>query len=64
MTVEKSTMARSKPKMTKRHALIVNLLKIYSIHGYRHSLLEIQKLMYFMQAAGEQLRLNYTQNTG
>ena len=55
-------MTAFRPKMTKRHALIVKLLEIYSSQGYHHSFLEIQKLMYFMQAAGEQLRLNYSKN--
>jgi hypothetical protein len=31
----------------------------YSMPGYRFSLLEIQKLMYFLQIAGEPLKLNY-----
>lgn len=55
-------MTTLRPKMAKTRALLIKLLEIYSRQGYRHSLLEIQKLMYFMQAAGEQLRLNYEKN--
>ena len=60
--VDEIRISTTKPNMTKGRALLVKLLEIYRSQGYRHSLLEIQKLMYFMQAAGEQLRLNYTKN--
>ncbi len=49
----------SKPNMTRGRALLIKLLELYQSHGYRHSLLEIQKLMYFMQNAGENLRLKF-----
>jgi O-acetyl-ADP-ribose deacetylase (regulator of RNase III) len=48
-----------KPKMTRARALLIRLLDIYRKQGYRHSLLEIQKLTYFLQTAGENLRLNF-----
>ena len=60
--VDKMPIATAKPKMTKGRALLIKLLEIYRNQGYRHSLLEIQRLMYFMQAAGEDLRLNYAKN--
>lgn len=49
----------SKPKMTRARALLIRLLELYEIPGYRLSLLEIQKLAYFLQAAGEPLKLRY-----
>jgi uncharacterized protein YwgA len=45
--------------MTRARALLIRLLDIYRKQGYRHSLLEIQKLTYFLQAAGENLKLNF-----
>lgn len=47
------------PSMTRARALFVKLLERYAIPGYRLSLLEVQKLAYFLQVAGEPLRLNY-----
>lgn len=46
-------------QMTKVGALFIKLLHQYAIPGYRLSLLEIQKLAYFLQVAGEPLRLKY-----
>ncbi len=45
--------------MTKSRALFIKLLQQYAIPGYRLSLLEIQKLAYFLQVSGESLRLKY-----
>ncbi|MBI2492070.1 MAG: macro domain-containing protein [Candidatus Rokubacteria bacterium] len=47
------------PKMTRARALLLRLFESYRILGYRLSLLEIQKLAYFLQAGGEPLRLNF-----
>lgn len=47
------------PNMTRARALFIKLIELYSKPGYRMSLLEIQKLAYFLQVAGEPLRLNY-----
>lgn len=60
--VDKIRISTSRPNMTKGRALLIKLLELYRSQGYRHSLLEIQKLMYFMQAAGEDLNLTYTKN--
>ena len=49
-----------KPKMTNGRAILLNLLQYYKEPGYKLTLLEIQKLMYFVQEAGESLRLKYT----
>jgi O-acetyl-ADP-ribose deacetylase (regulator of RNase III) len=47
------------PKMTRGKALLIRLLQQYLVPGYQLTLLEIQKLMYFLQEAGEPLRLRY-----
>jgi O-acetyl-ADP-ribose deacetylase (regulator of RNase III) len=51
-----------KPNMTHGRASLLLLMDSYTVPGYdyRLSLLEVQKLMYFMQASGENLKLNYT----
>lgn len=54
--------ATSKPEMTRGRALLIRLLDIYRSQGYRHTLLEIQKLMYFLQEAGEKLRLKFNKH--
>jgi hypothetical protein len=50
-----------KPKMTPGRAAVLALMSRYQVPGYdyRLSLLEVQKLAYFLQAAGEPLRLDY-----
>lgn len=52
---------RRVPKMTKGRAALVGLMRRYSEGGIDPliSLLEVHKMMYFMQCAGENLRLNY-----
>jgi O-acetyl-ADP-ribose deacetylase (regulator of RNase III) len=47
------------PNMTRARALFIKFLQQYSLPGYRLSLLEIQKLAYFLQISGEPLRLKY-----
>ncbi len=56
--------ATSKPKMTAGRAVLLSLMKRYLVPGYdyRLSLLEVQKLAYFLQVAGEPLRLEYEAN--
>ncbi|WP_410491867.1 macro domain-containing protein (plasmid) [Bacillus thuringiensis] len=49
----------NKPKMTKARALLLLLMEQYRAPGYHLSLLEIQKLAYFLQECGEPLRLNF-----
>jgi O-acetyl-ADP-ribose deacetylase (regulator of RNase III) len=48
-----------RPKMTVARALFVKLMEQYLQLDYRLTLLEIQKLAYFLQEAGEPLRLRY-----
>ena len=57
--VEKMPVRTQPPNMTPARALLIRLLDLYARQGYRHSLLEVQKLAYFLQEAGEPLHLNY-----
>ncbi|MGD2179838.1 type II toxin-antitoxin system antitoxin DNA ADP-ribosyl glycohydrolase DarG [Lusitaniella coriacea] len=56
---EKMLTSQTKPQMTRARALFVRLLELYGIPGYRLTKLEIQKLAYFLQVAGEPLQLRY-----
>lgn len=49
----------NRPKLTRARALFLMLMNDYSIPGYKLSLLEIQKLAYFLQTVGEPLRLGF-----
>lgn len=57
---EQIRVATDRPNMTVGRAALIYLMERYTMPGYRFSLLEIQKLMYFLQIAGEPLKLNYT----
>lgn len=48
-----------KPGMTPARALFIKSMHQYGALNYRRTLLEIQKLGYFLQEAGENLRLRY-----
>jgi O-acetyl-ADP-ribose deacetylase (regulator of RNase III) len=48
-----------RPRMTAARALLIQLLAQYSVLGYSRSLLEVQKLAYLLQEAGEPLRLSF-----
>jgi O-acetyl-ADP-ribose deacetylase (regulator of RNase III) len=50
-------------KMTASRALLVKLIEQYTTMAYRLTLLEIQKLAYFLQEAGEPLQLRYEAGT-
>ena len=47
----------SRPKLTVARALFIRLMDLYASQSYRLTLLEIQKLAYFLQEAGQPLRL-------
>jgi len=51
-----------RPAMTTARALLIKLIEQYTHLAYRLSLLEIQKLAYFLQEAGEPLRLQFTKS--
>jgi O-acetyl-ADP-ribose deacetylase (regulator of RNase III) len=48
-----------RPKITTARSLLIKLMSAYATLDYSQSLLEVQKLAYFLQEAGEQLRLKY-----
>ncbi|TAH34688.1 MAG: Appr-1-p processing protein [Planctomycetota bacterium] len=48
------------PKLTRARALYLLLMEQYAALGYERTQLEIQKLAYFLQEAGEPLRLRFT----
>ncbi len=52
----------TKPKMTVARALLIKLMKQYSRFAYRLTLLEIQKLAYFLQESGMDLKLRYVKH--
>lgn len=51
-----------KPPMTVSRALFIQLLERYGEPGYGLTKLEIQKLAYFLQEAGEPLKLRFEKN--
>lgn len=59
---EKMPVATKKPNMTRARALFISLLELYGIPGYELTKLEIQKLAYFLQEAGETLTLPYVKH--
>ncbi len=59
---EEMPVRTSTPKMTLARALFIKLMQFYTRHAYRLTLLEIQKLAYFLQESGLNLRLNYVKH--
>ena len=49
----------SRPKMTLLRAAVLCLIDRYAVPGYRVTMLEIQKLVYFLKAAGEPIELKF-----
>jgi O-acetyl-ADP-ribose deacetylase (regulator of RNase III) len=56
---DKVKIGTTKPELTTSRALFIALMENYAIPGYKLTLLEIQKLAYFLQELGEPLKLNY-----
>lgn len=56
---EEMKVKTKRPNMTPARAALLSLFEAYGIPGYRLTLLEIEKLAYFLQEAGEALRLNF-----
>ncbi len=56
---KKMPVRTKRPKMTVARALFIKLMQQYTDLAYRLTLLEIHKLAYFLQEAGEPLRLRY-----
>ena len=56
---EQMPVRTKRPAMTPARALLVKLMEQYASLAYRLTLLEIHKLAYFLQEAGEPMRLQY-----
>jgi len=52
--------ATKEPNMTRGRAALLAVFRKYLVPGYELTMLEIQKLAYFLQVAGEPLRLAFT----
>lgn len=50
---------RNRPRVTPSRAVLLELMNRYGELGYSRKLLEVQKLAYFLQIAGEPLKLRY-----
>jgi len=61
---DKMPIATKKVKLTRARALLIRLIELYrrGEGAYRLGLLEVQKLSYFLQEAGEPLKLKYTKD--
>ncbi len=55
-------MRTEKPKMSAAKALLIKLMKQYARFAYRLTLLEVQKLAYFLQESGMDLKLRYVKH--
>ena len=56
---EEMKIATARPRMTPTRAALLGVLQSYALPGYRASMLEVQKLAYFLQVAGEPLNLRF-----
>lgn len=63
LNIEKVNAVNINPSLTQPRAMVLDLIKQYSILGYEATLLEVQKLAYFLQRFGEPLRLQYKKHT-
>jgi O-acetyl-ADP-ribose deacetylase (regulator of RNase III) len=52
----------ARPKLTAARARVIEVLAAYLGLGYELSLLEVQKLLYFLQTAGDELKLGYVKH--
>lgn len=57
--VEEMPVATARPRMNHNRAALITMMLNYGIPGYRLTLLEIQKLAYFLQVAGQPLELRF-----
>jgi O-acetyl-ADP-ribose deacetylase (regulator of RNase III) len=61
--VSDMVVATERPRLTRARALLIRLLGLYRREGYKSTLLEVQKLAYFLQEAGEPMHLNFVKHT-
>lgn len=59
---DKMIIGTKKPRMTEARALLLASLNNYTEPGYRLTLLEIQKIAYFLQEAGVPLKLDFVKH--
>jgi O-acetyl-ADP-ribose deacetylase (regulator of RNase III) len=59
ISADKIVVRTTKPTLTRARALLLKIMDIYGRPGYELSTLEIQKLSYFLQEAGEPLQLKF-----
>jgi len=59
---DKMVVATKKPNMSRSRALLIQLMEFYRAPGYRLMMLEVQKLAYFLQASGLDMKLDYSRN--
>lgn len=59
---EEMPVGSAKPYLTVARALLIKLMQQYARHAYRLTLLETQKLAYFMQESGQDLQLRYVKH--
>jgi O-acetyl-ADP-ribose deacetylase (regulator of RNase III) len=52
-----------RPEMNPSRAIVLKIWDQYFVLGYQLTLLEVHKLLYFLQEAGEPLRLRFTKDT-
>jgi len=57
---EEMPVQTSRPNMTPTRAAMLALMRAYAEPGYRVTMLEMQKLAYFLQVAGEPMGLDFT----
>ena len=60
---DRMKVASDRPTMTPGRAILLVALESYAGPMYRLAMLEVQKLAYFLQVAGEPLRLTFTKGT-
>jgi len=60
--VEAMRVATRKPNLTSNGAALLSVMTDYGILGYKLTLLEIQKLAYFLQIAGQPWRLDFVKD--
>lgn len=61
--IESVKTSKSTVSLTQPRAMVLDLIKQYTILGYEATILEVQKLAYFLQRFGEPLRLQYKKHT-
>lgn len=59
---DKIKIGTKRPRLTKVRALLIALMDEYGVEGYKLTLLEIQKLAYFLQEVGGYMKLNFVKH--